>query len=62
MKAFNFEWIVEIGVGEWMVGVHRFKTKKKAQAFIDEWNTVRNKATIKCSNPPKLRRMKREAE
>lgn len=36
MKSYNYKWIVKIKTG-FMVGTHRFKTKKLAQEFVDKW-------------------------
>jgi hypothetical protein len=32
------KWIVQIPAGLFMSGIHRFKTKKLAQEFVDKWN------------------------
>jgi hypothetical protein len=38
MKSYSFKWLVKIPAGHFMTGIHRFKTKKEATAFVDQWN------------------------
>ncbi len=37
MNPFNMKWMVTIQKGQYMAGVHRFETKKKATEFVDRW-------------------------
>ena len=53
MKPYNFKWIVKIPAGCFMAGIHRFKTKKAGQEFIDKWNRTPGNHSLTFSQLPK---------
>jgi hypothetical protein len=36
--TYSYKWLVKIPSGQWMAGIHRFKTKHAAREFVDKWN------------------------
>ena len=36
-NPFNWRWIVKIPTGQFMAGTHRFRLKKEAEAFAEQW-------------------------
>jgi hypothetical protein len=40
MNPYDYRWIVRIPRGYWMMGVHRFRLKKEADAFCQKWVNV----------------------
>lgn len=37
MNSYNFKWKVVIPATFFMAGIHRFKTKREAQKFCEDW-------------------------
>jgi hypothetical protein len=57
MNTYNFKWLVKVPAGQFMAGVHRFKTKKEAQEFVNKWNRTRVPGSLMYySDLPKVER------
>jgi hypothetical protein len=45
MKApLKVRWQVRIAGGQWMTGLHTFRSKREAQAFIASWRKAENRS------------------
>ena len=52
MNPYSYKWLVRIPADCFMAGIHRFKTKKAAAEFIEEWKRTPGNRTVAMSELP----------